>query len=159
MGSITPTHVLHNDMCEQYILHMLAPRALAHYKLFMMAAHRTVFFRCMLIFFAGEIYLDIKSSFLQSLSCLLNKYESCNLQTCIGAGTLTYMRAFLCVQPDTRFCMPLSIRSWKHAHPLWGHDNPSIWLFTDKCGSCFRVALKASSKIGQNALGNWRSVC
>ena len=69
------------------------------------------------------------------------------LLTCIGAETLAYRRAFLCVQPDTRFCMPLSIRSWKHAHPLWGHDNTSIWLLTDKCGSCFRVALKAGSKL------------
>ena len=31
-------------MCERYILHMLAPGALAHYELFKIAAHRTVFF-------------------------------------------------------------------------------------------------------------------
>ena len=68
--------------------------------------------------------------------------ESCNLLTCIGAETPAYMKTFLCVQPDTRFCLPLSIRSWKNAHPLWGHDNTSIWLLTNKCGSCFRVALR-----------------
>ena len=32
MGSIKHTHVLHDDMCERYILHMLTPGALAHYK-------------------------------------------------------------------------------------------------------------------------------
>ena len=57
MGSITPTHVLHDDMCERYILQMLTPGALALYKLHMIAAHRTVFFQCVLLFFAGGIGL------------------------------------------------------------------------------------------------------
>ena len=86
--------------------------------------------------------------FLPAIAIMSSQHnESCNLLTCIGAETPAYMKTFLCVQPDTRFCLPLSIRSWKNAHPLWGHDNTSIWLLTDKCGSCFRVALKAGSKL------------
>ena len=81
-----------DDSCERYILQNLGPGALAHYKLFMIAAHRADFFRYVLLFFEGGIYLDIKSCFVQSLSCLLNQYQSCSLLTCIGAG-------------NSRFCL------------------------------------------------------
>ena len=108
----------------------------------------------MLIFFDMCCYfLRVESIWTSSLaSC--NRYHAFSTNTNLAVfwlvlvqGTLTYIRAFLCVQPDTRFCMPLSIRSWKHDHPLWGHGNLSIWLSADKCGSCFRVALRAISKL------------
>ena len=63
-----------DDSCERYILQNLGPGALAHYKLFMIAAHRADFFRYVLLFCEGGIY------FTSSLaSC--NRYHAFSTNT------------------------------------------------------------------------------
>ena len=112
------THVvLHNDICERYILHMLAPR---HWRIMncLRLQHIVLFFSMCDVRFCGWNLFG-HHVFLPAIAIMSSQQiRILPLLTCIGAETLAYMRAFLCVQPDTRFCMPLSIRSWKHAHPL-----------------------------------------
>ena len=159
MGSIRPTHVLHDDMCERYILHMLTPGALAHYKQVYDCNTSYCFFSMCAVIFCGWNLFG-HQVFLPAIAVMSSQQirilQSSNLYWCRNSHT----DEGILVWPARHPLLQAAIdKVMKHAHPLWGHDNPSIWLFTDKCGSCFRVALKASSKIGQNALGNWRSVC
>ena len=77
----------HDDArCEAYIKSMLGSAALKHYRNLVMSAHRADFFRYVLLFFEGGVYLDIKSCLLQNLRKILTHCGKCSLVTCIGAS-------------------------------------------------------------------------
>ena len=77
----------HDDArCQAYIKSMLGSTALQHYHNLAMPAHRADFFRYVLLFYEGGVYLDIKSCFLKSLEKLLSSCGHCSLLSCIGAA-------------------------------------------------------------------------
>ena len=52
--------------CEAYMEMMLGSTALRRYRNLVMGAHRADFFRYVLLFFHGGVYMDIKSCFLET---------------------------------------------------------------------------------------------
>ena len=70
--------------CEAYIKRMLGPTALEHYNNLTIPAHRADFFRYVLMFYEGGVYLDIKSCFLLALEEILERCDECSFLTCIG---------------------------------------------------------------------------
>ena len=148
-----------DDSCERYILQNLGPGALAHYKLFMIAAHRADFFRYVLLFFEGGIYLDIKSCFLQSLSCLLNQYQSCSLLTCIGAGN-SHIHQGILMCPARHPLLHAAIHKVMETRPSsLGSRQPEYMTFCRQMWELLQSRTKSNLQIGRNLLDDWGSVC
>jgi hypothetical protein len=77
---------LDDDDCEEYIRKMLGKVALDHYKSLELGAHRADFFRYILLFFEGGVYLDMKSCLLRPLMDILEHCDGCSLVSCIGSN-------------------------------------------------------------------------
>ena len=147
-----------DEMCETYILRMLGPRALTHYKLLRMAAHRADFFRYVLLFFEGGIYLDIKSCFLESLSCLLSECESCSVLTCIGAGN-SHIHQGILMCPAGHPLLHAAIHKVMETRPSsLGSRQPGYMTFCRQMWDLLQNRSVSNLQIGRNALRDWGSV-
>ena len=145
-------------MCEDYIFGKLGPRALEHYRLLVMPAHRADFFRYVLLFFEGGIYLDIKSCFLISVSCILSACESCSVVTCIGAGD-SHIHQGILICPAGHPLLHGAIHKVMETPPSsLGGRSPSYMTFCGQMWDLLRGQAVDKLKMGLNPLRDWGSV-
>ena len=142
-------------MCEKYILGKLGPRALVHYKCLVIPAHRADFFRYVLLFFEGGIYLDIKSCFLLPISRILHACKACSLVTCIGAGD-SHIHQGILICPVGHPLLHRAIHKVIETPPSFlSGRSPSYMTFCAQMWDLLGEQAVAKLKSGPNRLRDW----
>ena len=145
-------------MCEEYILGKLGPRGLQHYRALVLAPHRADFFRYVLLFFEGGIYLDIKSCFVISLERILCACEPCSFLTCIGAGDRHIHQGIL-MCPAGHPLLHGAIHKVMETPPCsLGSRSPSYMTFCQQMWDMLQNQAGGNLRPGRNVISGWGSV-
>ena len=115
----------------------------------------TDFFRYVLLFFEGGIYLNIKFCFLLPISHILHACKACSLVTCIGAEDSHIHQGILICPVGHPLLHRTIAKGIKHPTPFLSGRSPSYMTFCAQMWDLLEEQAIAKLKFGPNRLRDW----